>query len=197
MGRIRYFAGVWAVSGLWLAVAPAARGQPRAHAIDAEAATVRFTVRHMGVLKVQGRFDGVTGSLMYDGRDPATLTATVTVGAESVDTGNRMRDRSLRSDTFLDAETYPTIIFSSAHVAADSSGYTVTGNLSLHGVTKEISFPFTFASGTDSTRVDASFVLNRRDFALTFGPAMDTLVGDEIRVEVALVALAGQGALPR
>lgn len=194
-GMTRYGVRVGAAAAWWLTIALAAFGQPGTYAIDAEATTIRFTARHMGVLTVGGRFDDVAGTITVT--DGAPREARLTIGAASVDTGNRMRDRSLRSDTFLDADAYPVITFASDRVVRDASGFSATGHLSLHGVTRTLTVPFTFSAAADALHIEAAFVLNRRDFGLTFGPAMDTLVGDEIRMEAVIVARVTDGELRR
>ncbi len=181
--------GRWCAGLMVLALAAPVYAQPRRYRFEPDRTTVTFTVRHMGVLSVTGRFEDVAGELTYDGHDPASLEAVVTVRAASVETGNRMRDRSLRSEAFLDAARFPAITFTSTRVAADGDGYRAEGRLDLHGVARTLTVPFTVAPLARGLRLEAVFTLNRRDYGLVFGPAMDALVGDEVRLM--LVATAG------
>lgn len=181
MGRVLP-AAVVLVLAAGMAAAPGA-AQP--YRIDPEATSVVFRARHMGVLTVDGRFTGVTGTVVYDGH---ALEATVTVPAARVDTGHALRDRSLRSAAFLDAARYPRITFTSTRIVTGPGGLRAEGRLDLHGVRRAVAIPFTLTRGDDGLRIEAAFTLNRRDYGLVFGSAMDALVGDAVQVTVVLVA---------
>jgi len=167
--------------------------QPISYTIDSETSTLAFNVTHMGVLKVDGVFQTAVGEVLFDPSSPDSMRARIQIQAASVFTGNTLRDRSLRSDEFLDAERYPTIEYRSTHVMrSDIDGaFLVSGELTLQGSEYAIDFRATVdtlnAAG-QTLKVLSDFTFNRHDVGLTFGRAMDSLVGEEVRVHVILEA---------
>src|SRR5262245_4963230 len=105
-------------------------------AIDPVHTTVEFSVKHLMVSTVKGRFTGVSGTILVDEQDPARSHAEVTIDATSVDTREERRDGHLRSPDFLDVENYPEITFKSTRVVpVGGDEYKIYGNLTIHGVT--------------------------------------------------------------
>lgn len=110
--------------------------------IDPAHSSVTFSVRHL-MSRVRGRFTGIEGRIEVGG-ELESCTATASVATASVDTGTAMRDDDLRSDGFFDAETYPRLTFTSTAVTGDASGLTVVGDLTVRGVTHEVTLDAEF-----------------------------------------------------
>jgi polyisoprenoid-binding protein YceI len=163
--------------------------------LDPVHSSIQFKIRHLTVSNVTGTFTKFKGSASMDGEDPATLKVEVTIEAASVDTGNEKRDAHLRTADFLDTARYPTISFVSKKIAKGDPGkLKITGDLTLHGVTREITVDLEgptpevkdpwggFRRGaTGTTRID------RRDFGITWNTPLDSgglLVGNEVAIYV-------------
>jgi len=163
--------------------------------VDAVHSAVMFRAKRMNTVYVYGRFNEFAGTLEMAGQDVASGRLTLEVKTASVDTGNTRRDDHLRSPDFLNAAELPLMKFESTGVRAVSEGvYEVTGDLTLHGVTKPVVAKVEHVGGgTDPSSgkallgFDASFTLKRSDFDMKslIGP-----VADEIDVHIALHAVA-------
>jgi polyisoprenoid-binding protein YceI len=174
------------IASLTLAVSAAA--QAGTWQIDPNHTAAQFSVRHLGVSTVRGAFTKVTGSANYDPADPTKMSLEATIDANSVDTRVEMRDNDLRSPNFFDVQKYPTITFHSKQTKVAGPGkLQITGDLTIHGVTKEVvldvdgpSAPLKDARGQ---RIGASATtkVNRRDFGVNGAPAM---AGDEITITI-------------
>src|SRR5512137_1502479 len=106
--------------------------------LDTDHSSIQFKIRHLTVSNVTGAFNKMKGSASVEGEDLATLKVEVTIEAASVDTGHEKRDEHLRNADFLDVAKYPTIIFVSKKVVKTDPGkLRITGDLTLHGVTRE------------------------------------------------------------
>jgi polyisoprenoid-binding protein YceI len=155
--------------------------------LDPPHSSAQFSVRHLGVSTVRGAFTKVSGSVQYDAANPAKSSIQATIDAASVDTRVEMRDNDLRSPRFLDAQQYSTITFQSKKVEAAGAGkLKVTGDLTIHGVTKEVVLDVDGPTpaikdpmGKDRLRMGASATtkINRLDFGVAGLPGV---VGDEI-----------------
>ena len=166
--------------------------------VDTTHSSVAFEVRHMAISKVKGGFGDFTGTVSGEPGKPETFSVEATVQLASVDTGNGKRDDHLRSADFFDVEKFPTMTFKSTGVKMDGDEGTLTGELTLHGVTKPVEFELEYAGMVDdpwgNTRMgfSAETTIDRRDFGLTWSKALETggLVVDndvEIELEVELV----------
>jgi polyisoprenoid-binding protein YceI len=120
---------------------------------------VTFTIKNFG-LNTKGSFKGLKGSINWDAATPANSAFNVSIDANSINTAIDSRDNHLRKEEYFDVEKYPTINFTSTAVTANN----VTGNLTIKGVTKSISFPFTVATNATGYLFQGSFSINRRDF---------------------------------
>lgn len=154
------------------------------YALDSAHTSVSFKVQHIGISWTHGRFNEVSGAFTLD---EAKSSFTVTIKAESVDTGNGMRDTHLRGPDFFNVKQFPTITFKSTEVRPIKDGYDVTGELTLHGVTKPASITLKggkkaeFPKGVQRIGFSTDFSLKRSDFGMDkLAPA----VGDEVLVEV-------------
>ena len=158
-------------------------------AIDPTHTTIGFSVRHAMVSKVRGNFSDFAGSTTIDGANLAASSVEVTIQAGSIDTKNADRDGHLVSADFLDVENFPTLTFTSTNVAVNGADVTITGDLTIHGVTRSVTVEFEYI-GTSLdpfgfTRVgfEGTAKISRKDFSLVWNAALETggvLVGDEI-----------------
>lgn len=177
-------------------------GQASAWKIDPDHSNVGFKVRHMMVSNVKGVFHKFSGTVKLDEKDITNSSVSATIDTASIDTGVGMRDKDLRSDHFLDVAKYPAMTFVSTSVAkSGAEGLKVTGNLTLHGVTRQVVLDVEGPSqevrdpkGTLRRGASASTRIDRKDFGLTWNKVMEAggvLVGDEvvISIEVEMVKL--------
>jgi polyisoprenoid-binding protein YceI len=155
---------------------------------------VEFTVRHMMISNVKGQFQKTSGTITANGNDPASAKIDATIDASSVDTRVEGRDEHLKGPNFLDVAKYPTIMFKSTKVeAAGPNKWKVTGDLTLHGVTKPVVLDVEAAGPPihdpmGNTRAGASATtIKRSDFGITWNKALDTggaMVGDEVAIAI-------------
>ncbi len=147
--------------------------------IDPVHSEVSFTVRHLLLSRVRGRFTGLTGELVT-GPEPADSRVTASVDLATVDTGNADRDAHVRSADFLDVETYPTLSYRSTGVRSVDGGFVVDGELSLHGVTRPVAlelevngFQADTPFGDSRAGFSAHAQIDRRDFDVAFNMPLD------------------------
>ncbi len=166
--------------------------------LDPSHSEIGFVTRHAMVTKVRGSFSDFSGTATVDGANPSTSSLEVTIQAASISTRNEDRDNHVRSGDFLDVETYPTITFKATDFAVADETVTVTGDLTIHGVTKSIAIPFEFTGEAKdpfgNTRVgfEGSATVNRSDFGLTWNAALETggfLVADKVVLEFEVSAI--------
>lgn len=166
---------------------------PYLYAIDKTHTDVGFKVSHLTVSKVRGNFTTFDGTVRYNPENLADSGVEFTIDASSIDTGNEDRDKHLRSADFLDVENHPNLTFKSTKVEKSDDGMVVTGDLTMRGVTREVSFPFekigpiTDPFGMQRIGVEASLTVDRRDWGLEWSRAMETgglIVGHEVEIEL-------------
>jgi len=168
--------------------------------MDPAHSSFQFKVRHLTVSNVKGDFSKSRGVVVIEDKDITQLRVEVTIDAASVNTGHAQRDEHLRGPDFFDVAKYPTITFVSRKVIkADADRLKVTGDLTIHGVTREITVDVEGPtaevkdpSGNFRRGATATTKINRKDFGLTWNKVMDSgglVVGDEVNiyVEVELV----------
>ncbi|HYA98354.1 MAG TPA: YceI family protein [Methylomirabilota bacterium] len=171
-----------------VAVVPAA-AQSDTWQIDPNHSAAQFAVRHGGISTVRGAFSKVAGTVQYDPASPAKTVIDVTIDASSVDTRVDARDKDLRSPNFFDVDKFATITFKSKSVEAAGPGkMKVTGDLTIHGVSKEIvldvdgpSGPVKDPRGNSHMGAFATTKLNRKDFGVNGAAAA---VGDEVQITI-------------
>ncbi|MGH9070241.1 MAG: YceI family protein [Acidimicrobiales bacterium] len=166
--------------------------------IDSIHSSAEFSVRHMTVSKVKGRFAKLAGTITI-AEDPLASGVEATLDATSVDTHDTNRDNHLRSADFLDTEAYPTITFHSSSVKAGSDGHVLVGELSIHGVTRTVELDLEHnGTGPDPyggmrTGFSATTQINRKDFGLSFDAMIEgtggALVGDKINISLEIEAV--------
>lgn len=177
----------------WLAVAGTARAGE--WEIDPTHSTAGFTVRHMMVSNVRGEFQKITGKVNVDEKDPTKSTVEVQIDPATINTRDAKRDAHLKSPDFFDVAKYPTITFKSTKIEKAGKGkFKVTGDLTLHGVTKPVtlavdgpSAPAKNPWGQMVRGVSATGKLNRKDFGLGWNKALETggvLVGEEVTLQI-------------
>ena len=179
-------------TGILALAAPLALAQTSNWTIDPAHSSIEFTVRHMSVSNIHGRFAIQSGKILLNEADITKSTVQVTIDAASVDTGVSMRDNDLKSPNFFEVASFPTASFTSTSVAKSGSGLTVTGNLTLHGVTKpvvlDVEGPSAPAPGMDHkphSGYSASTTLKRTDFGIAakYPPAV---IGDDVKMVIDL-----------
>ena len=154
---------------------------------------VVFDVHHLGAGYVYGTFAGPTGTVGYDASDLTKTTFDLSVDADSIDTRNANRNKDLKGPDFFDVKQFPTLTFKSTSVTkTGDTTMSVTGDLTLHGVTKSITVPMEFTGsgsmmGKTHTGFRTDFKINRSDFGITHDPA--PMIGDEIHIIVAIEAI--------
>lgn len=162
--------------------------------IDASHSTVTFSVRHMMISKVRGRFSRFDGTVNFDEQNPANSSVTVTIDATSIDIHDKRRDGHLMSPDFLNVANYPTITFASKRVEIiDETHGRIIGDLTIHGVTREVTLEVEYNGqskspwGTISAGFSISTKINRKDWGLTWNVTLETdgvLGGDEVTIEI-------------
>ncbi|HEU0026104.1 MAG TPA: YceI family protein [Ktedonobacterales bacterium] len=177
-----------------------------AYTIDSNHTLIEFSVKHMMVTTVKGRFKRFGGEVHIDEAQPDASKVDVTIETASIDTGAEPRDNHLRGADFFDAEKYPTITFTSKRVEPlGDERYRVLGDLTIHGVTREIPLEITREGVTKTMQgkqlqaFSAAFTINRKDFGLEWNVALENggwLVSDQIKIslEVEVVEAAAVAA---
>jgi len=165
-----------------VALAPAARADT--YKLDPAHTSVGFSISHLVISEVEGRFNDVAGEVTIE--DGKLTSAKATIQAKSIDTKIEKRDNHLRSADFFDVEKYPTITFESTKVEKEGDKTIITGKFTMHGVTKEIRFPFLMKGpindpwGNARIGLVAETSLNRTDY----GMKPSTGVGDEVKIKL-------------
>jgi polyisoprenoid-binding protein YceI len=165
--------------------------------IDPAHSSAKFTVKHMMITNVTGEFGNVTGTVNLDDKDASKSTITASVDTTTINTNQAKRDGHLKSPDFFDVEKYPAMTFQSKSVKANGKDkFTVTGDLTLHGVTKPVTLAVESSSkeikdpwGGTRRGASATTKLNRKDYGLTWNQALETggvAVSDEVNVTLDL-----------
>ena len=160
------------------------------YVIDPEHSSIAFSVKHLGISKVKGKFNVFSGVIMADEKNLANSSVEVAIKADSVNTDNAKRDADLKTANFFDAEKFPALTFKSKQVKKTESGHTTTGTLTMHGVSKEISIPFTFEKAVDPLKkprigIDAGLSINRQDYGVAWSNKLadgSLVVGNDITI---------------
>lgn len=179
-------------------------GAADTYTFDKAHSDVSFQIRHF-VSKVRGRFTDFDGTIVVDRAKPEASSVDFAIKATSIDTDNENRDKDLRSANFFEVEKFPDITFKSTKVTAKGQDrYDVTGNLTMHGVTKEITLPVAFMGIVNTGRgekagFETSTTLNRKDFGITWNRVLDaggTTLGDDVVVSINVEANKKQPPSP-
>jgi polyisoprenoid-binding protein YceI len=171
---------------------PASAGSTT-YTIDPAHSSANFSVTHLMISKVPGQFHGVNGTVVVDDKDFSKSSVNVTIDANTVNTNEPDRDKDLKSANFFDVAKYPTITFKSTKVEKNADGsLKVTGDLTIHGVTKSVVLnatapkaPIKDPWGLTRTATSASTQINRKDFGITWNKTLDgggTVLSDEVNI---------------
>lgn len=163
--------------------------------LDPAHSSAEFKIKHMMISNVKGSFTGLAGTLIEDKNDPARSSVEATIEIGSINTGDAQRDTHLKSADFFEQEKHPQMTFKSTKVEKKGEGeYKVTGDLTLHGVTKSVTFAVEgpTAPGKDpwgNTRIglEATTKINRKDYGLSWNAALETggiLVGEDVQITI-------------
>lgn len=162
--------------------------------VDKGHSTANFKIRHF-TANVVGSFNDFDGTITMDRANPAKSSVELTIQAASVDTNSENRDKHLRSADFFETEKFPTITFKSTSVAPKGKdAYDVTGDLTMHGVTKRVTLPVTFGGFMKTQRgekagFEVETTLNRKDYGITWNRALDEggfMLSDDVKVTINL-----------
>ena len=174
--------------------------------IDVTHSSIGFSVRHMVISKVRGTFTRWSGAVQLDAGDLARSSVEVKIDAASVDTQVADRDAHLRSADFFDVARHPEITFRSRRVEKAGEGLKVIGDLTMHGVTREVVLDAEFSGtgkdpwGNERAGFSARTSLDRRDYGLVWNAALETggvLVGEKIEIALEVEAVKKVVAAPK
>jgi len=167
--------------------------------LDPAHTRIGFVARHAMVTKVRGSFNEFEGTAVVDGANPANSHAEVTIKAASIDTRNAQRDEHLRSNDFLAMQEHPEITFTSTGARqVDDTTFELTGDLTIRGVTKPVTIPFTFEGaakdpfGNLRAGFEGSVAINRKDWGVSWNAALEgggVLVSDRVTLEFEVSAI--------
>jgi polyisoprenoid-binding protein YceI len=189
-----------------LAAVPAFAQQPAAPAstqapaaattwkVDTAHSTAGFSVKHMMVATVRGTLGPISGTVDYDGKNVSTIKADISIDVTKINTGNESRDKDLRDTGFFEVTKYPTMKFKSKRVEPGTAGqFRLIGDLTMHGVTKEVTLDVEGPSpavkvqnGGMKVGATATTKINRRDFGLNYNSVIEAgaVVGDQVTVTI-------------
>ena len=176
-----------------LSAASIAQAQTTTWQLDPAHSNAQFSVRHLGISNVQGEFTKVTGTVNLDDQDISKSTVNASIDVASLDTRVQHRDDDLKSDHFFDVAKFPAISFQSTKIVGTGDGIAkMTGNLTIHGVTKEVTFDVTGPTkaiqvmGGTRRGASATTKVNRQDFGIVYMtntlPGGDEMIGDTVTI---------------
>jgi polyisoprenoid-binding protein YceI len=185
-------------------LATAAASAADTYTFDKAHSDVGFQIRHF-VSKVRGRFTDYDGTIVVDRAKPEASSVELRIKAASIDTGNENRDKDLRSANFFEVDKYPEITFKSTKITPKGGDhYEVSGSLSMHGASKEVTLPVTFLGFAkmgpmDKAGFETSTTLNRKDYGIVWNRPLDvggTILGDDVLVSINVEANKKQPPSP-
>jgi polyisoprenoid-binding protein YceI len=172
--------------------------------IDPSHSQAQFTVRHMMISNVRGRFEDFTGTVDFNENDLSTLKVDVSIDANSINTRDEKRDGHLRSADFFNVEEFPTLTFKSTGVeVVDNDNLKVQGDLTIRGISKPVTLDVEYNGvanspwGTTSAGFSAHTKINRKEWDLTWNQGLETgglLVGEDVKIELELELVKEQVA---
>ena len=180
--------------------------QALAYEIDSSHSSATFKVRHLMVSNVRGELGQITGRVLIDESELSRSSVEATIDATAINTRDEKRDAHLRSPDFFDTQTHPTITFRSKRVQPGKGGnFTVTGDLTMRGVTKPVVFDAEFL-GSSAVSIEgkswgskagfsATTVVNRKDFGINWNKTLDNggmMVGDDVTIVLNVEASKAQ-----
>ena len=184
--------------------AAATAGAAETYTFDKAHSDVGFQIRHL-VSKVRGRFSDYDGTIVVDKARPEASSVELTIKAASIDTGNAKRDEDLRGANFFEVDKYPEITFKSTRITPKGGDrYDVTGTLTMHGATREVTLPVSFLGFAkmgpmDKAGFETSLTLNRKDYGIVWNRPLDvggTILGDDVLISINVEANKKQPPSP-
>jgi len=176
----------------------AVEGMPGVYNFDKAHSIIGFKVRHNGLIEIPGYFRDFTGTVNYDPKDLTKSTVEFTAKATSIDTGNTGRDTHLRSKDFFEVETFVDVVFKSTKVEKKGKSWMLTGDFTMKGITKSISFPFDITGFLPATErsggrmgLTAETMIKRSDYGITYGgklPNGSPVIADDVHIQLAIEA---------
>ena len=173
-------------------------GDSGSYSFDKAHSFIGFKVKHMGLIEVPGFFRDFVGTVNFDAKDITKSTVEFTAKATSVDTGVTGRDNHLRTKDFFEVEKFPDITFKSTKVTKKGKGYMLTGDFTMKGVTKSITFPFQISGWLPADErsggkmgITGETTINRRDYGVNYGtnlPSGIAAVSDDIKIVLQIEA---------
>ncbi|MDP9122898.1 MAG: YceI family protein [Acidobacteriota bacterium] len=179
-----------------LLAAGLAVAEPVGYKVDADHSSIGFSIRHF-VSDVDGRFKDFDGMVRYDKQNPAASSVQLNVRAASINTDNNDRDNHLRSPDFFDVQKFPAWTFTSTSVAVkDANTLNVTGDLTIHGVTKRVTLPVSVLGSVkvpkgEKAGFKTSFTVDRKDYGVVWNRALEgggAMLGDEVTISIKIEA---------
>ena len=175
--------------------------------IDGAHSSAQFSVTHMMISTVRGEFGKISGTIGFDGSDPASIEVDATIDAASIDTHDAKRDGHLKSPDFFDVAKYPTITFKSRKVVAEGSGgFKLVGDLTMHGVRKEVTLDGMGPSkvirgmgGESRVAASATTTINRQDWDIKWNHGLEgggVVVSDKVVITIEIEAFKVAPAAP-
>jgi polyisoprenoid-binding protein YceI len=179
------FAALLATSSLALAA--------DTYTIDGAHSSTNFTVKHMGISTVHGRFTDVSGTILFDDKAPEKSSVVAVIKTATISTDNVTRDKHLNTPDFFDTANFPEIKFQSTSVRSTGGKYIATGNLTIRDVTKVVEIPFSLAQGKgpkgeSRLGVEATLTINRYDYHVNYDPT-GLGVSKDVNIELSVEAV--------
>lgn len=177
---------------------PAAVDSSGTYAIDPVHSSIAFTIGHLGISLVNGRFTSHKGTIAFDQKDVTKSTVAFTAETASINTGVEKRDDHLKSADFFDVAKYPELTFKSTGIKKSGKGYVLNGTLTIRGISKDVSIPFTYSGPVKDpwggTRIGAhgDVTINRQDYGVSWGHKMESGamdVANEVHIRLDLEAV--------
>jgi polyisoprenoid-binding protein YceI len=167
---------------------------------------IGFKIKHMGLIEVPGYFRDFTGKVNYDAKDVTKSTVEFTAKVTSVDTGVTARDNHLRTADFFEVEKFPELTFKSTKVEKKGNAWMLTGDFTMKGVTKSITFPFEISGWLPADEksggkmgITAETTINRRDYGVNYGtnlPNGVAALSDDVKIVLQIEAGKKKEAAP-
>ncbi len=174
-------------------ILPGAKAATNEWKLDPMHSAAHFSIKHMMISTVRGGFGKLSGTVDYDGKDLVGAKVNATIDVTTIDTGEAKRDEHLKSKDFFEVEKYPTITFKSTKIKASGKGkFAMTGELTMHGVTKPVTLEVEGPSqqiddkhGNYKVGFSASGTVNRKDFGVSYNSVIDgggLMLGEEVPI---------------
>ena len=184
----RYVSRIAILAGLVTALSLPAAAANSTWQIDPQHSSAQFAVRHLGLSTVRGAFSKLSGAVLLDGQDISKSSVEVTIDVNTVDTREPDRDKDLRSERFFDVAHFPTMTFKSKKVEQLAPGkLRVTGDLTIHGITKEVLLDVKDPWGNQRVAASATTKINRQDYGVKWNAKLDNggvVVGDDVNITI-------------